>query len=778
MTVFNNAIHTTPFLLGDRLTDSERIHASDMIISAMIACGVFGTEFVVAGAAPADTSVTWVDSSTQPARVWKHDGTAWSLADFDDIWPFDDFVRRAGDDMFGPLRMLDGSAAAPALTFDADQDSGWFRTGSGEIGYAANGNLILTIGPNGLTTVGTSTQVNSTDLAVKDNTITLNEGETAAGVSAGEAGIDVDRGTAADARLLFNEATDVWEIGIDGALTPVVTAASSVGAGADLVQSLALGEIFLRSIIGTNSITVTQNANDITISVQNATTATRGIVELATDAEVIAGTDANRVVTASSLASKLASTTELGLVEEATSGEVASATAAGGTGGRLYMNPSRMSGAAALASYDAVNDGLWARDVSTGDMGWVDADSAIRAATTAAAGIVELATNAEAQAGTDATRAVTPASLASKLASTTALGLVEEATAGEINASTATGGTGARLYMNPDRMSSAADLGTYVATNDKVWALDDSTGQMGWVAASSVAPAATATASGAVELATNAETQAGTDATRAVTPAGLASLTATTTRDGIVELATNAEVQAGTDTTRAVTPAALASLTATATRAGLVELATVAETLAGTDTTRAVTPDGLFDATVVEKLLENGWDQQPNISAAEIAALSGDERLLIELDDGTLRQVRLDSLPRSVVTDNGTTITHSDGYGTSVTFREGRSYFNQAGAPAAPEIGDHWWQSTDEVLYERVSLGGTATWVEISGGSNGGQNGVVGHGIYTPGTLPPAANYEGGVTYVTGAGGAGGSEVMVYSDGTNWRKVRNANIVA
>lgn len=59
---------------------------------------------------------------------------------------------------------------------------------------------------------------------------------------------------------------------------------------------------------------------------------------------------------------------------------------------------------------------------------------------------------------------------------------------------------------------------------------------------------------------------------------------------GIVELATNAEAQAGTDTARAVTPAALASVTATDTRAGLIELATSAEAQTGTDTARAITP--------------------------------------------------------------------------------------------------------------------------------------------------------------------------------------------
>ena len=106
-------------------------------------------------------------------------------------------------------------------------------------------------------------------------------------------------------------------------------------------------------------------------------------------------------------------------------------------------------------------------------------------------------------------------------------------------------------------------------------------------------PVASDVLQGVVELATNAETQTGTDATRAVTPAGLASLTSTEIRRGLIELATNAEVQNGTDTERAVTPAGLASRTATETRTGVVELATIAESTTGVDTLRAVTPAGL-----------------------------------------------------------------------------------------------------------------------------------------------------------------------------------------
>lgn len=94
--------------------------------------------------------------------------------------------------------------------------------------------------------------------------------------------------------------------------------------------------------------------------------------------------------------------------------------------------------------------------------------------------------------------------------------------------------------------------------------------------------AATTTQAGQVELATDAETQTGTDTDRAVTPAGLSSRSATTSRTGLVELATQTETNAGTDTDRAVTPATLDGRTATTTRAGVVEKATEAEMDSGT----------------------------------------------------------------------------------------------------------------------------------------------------------------------------------------------------
>ncbi len=77
-------------------------------------------------------------------------------------------------------------------------------------------------------------------------------------------------------------------------------------------------------------------------------------------------------------------------------------------------------------------------------------------------------------------------------------------------------------------------------------------------------PAATATNSGIVELATDAEAIAKADTVRAVTPANLAALDSSATFKGLVELATDAEAQTGTDTARAITPANLTAKEATA----------------------------------------------------------------------------------------------------------------------------------------------------------------------------------------------------------------------
>lgn len=146
--------------------------------------------------------------------------------------------------------------------------------------------------------------------------------------------------------------------------------------------------------------------------------------------------------------------------------------------------------------------------------------------------------------------------------------------------------------------------------------------------------AANTAIAGIVELATDAETQTGTDVSRAITPANLQACTATETRKGVVELATDAETQTGTDTARAITPANLQACTATETRKGVVELATNAEAVTGTDTARAVTPAGLAAklATVPGAILQtdvftttgaNTWTKAAGAKLVECILIGG-----------------------------------------------------------------------------------------------------------------------------------------------------------
>ncbi len=109
-----------------------------------------------------------------------------------------------------------------------------------------------------------------------------------------------------------------------------------------------------------------------------------------------------------------------------------------------------------------------------------------------------------------------------------------------------------------------------------------------WIFLESNRDQATTTILGLVTLATAAETQAGSDTHKAVTPASLAAMRST-----------DAETQTGTAQDRFVTPASLAARTATETRTGLAAIATHTEVNAGVNDLKFVTPLKLktfFDA--------------------------------------------------------------------------------------------------------------------------------------------------------------------------------------
>ena len=176
------------------------------------------------------------------------------------------------------------------------------------------------------------------------------------------------------------EGTNVT-ITVDDAGDTITIAAAGGGGGLDAEA--------VRDTIGTAlvegsgvDITVNDAGDTITIAVVDASATAKGIVELATDAETITGTDTARAVTPASLAAKLADTSVAEIIRDVIG--------------------------AALAEGAAI-------DITVNDGG----DSITIAATDASAtakGIVELATDAEAITGTDTVRAITPANLAAVLA--------------------------------------------------------------------------------------------------------------------------------------------------------------------------------------------------------------------------------------------------------------------------------------------------------------------------------------------------------------------------
>ena len=92
-----------------------------------------------------------------------------------------------------------------------DSETGVLRT-SGDL--AIEGNLFVD---------GTTWVVNNQEVSTSDNIIVINAGEVGPGVTAGAAGIMVDRGTEPEYQFLFVEASDTFRVGEIGNLQAVAT---------------------------------------------------------------------------------------------------------------------------------------------------------------------------------------------------------------------------------------------------------------------------------------------------------------------------------------------------------------------------------------------------------------------------------------------------------------------------------------------------------------------------------------------------------------------------
>lgn len=196
----------------------------------------------------------------------------------------------------------------------------------------------LTVGGN-LTVQGTVTYIESNTVQIGDAVIELNSDLAEAGTPTENAGFTVNRGASADVSFLWDETNDRFttvseKLYVGSTLEIGSIANKAVSQSDDLLVNNAgvVNKVQISSVLSTlivahdggtttplngtisfiggdaQGIDVTSSAAGIIdITAKNATTAQKGVVELATDAEANTGTDTTRAVTASGVSANVAS---------------------------------------------------------------------------------------------------------------------------------------------------------------------------------------------------------------------------------------------------------------------------------------------------------------------------------------------------------------------------------------------------------------------------------------------------------------------------------------
>lgn len=282
------------------------------------------------------------------------------------------------------------------------------------------------------------------------------------------------------------------------------------------------GEAWIRNAANTDWIAITGTGGG---SVGAASEGSAGIAEIATQTEVDTGADDGRIVTPLKAATRYLAkaggtlTGFLTLHADPSSAmhpvtkQYADGLVASGTPDATETTK----GKAELATQTEVNTGTDDTRIVT------PLKLATRTATDTRPGVVELATDAEVQTGTDTARAITPANLSARSATETRSGVAEVATQTETDTGTDDGRIVTPLKAATRYLAKAGGTLTGFLTlhADPTSAMHAVTKQYA-DGLSGATPDASETTKGKAELATQAETNAGTDDTRIVTPLKLA----------------------------------------------------------------------------------------------------------------------------------------------------------------------------------------------------------------------------------------------------------------
>lgn len=142
---------------------------------------------------------------SESTPIWQFEGSTWAF------YPFNDNLRDIGKVGNNVRTVYARSIASDTnLEFNAQQTL--------VSGMTVQGDLIV---EQDLIVSGTKTVLNTEELLVEDNVITLNSTHT--GVPALDAGMEVNRGSSANARFLWDESADYFVLGISGSEERVLT---------------------------------------------------------------------------------------------------------------------------------------------------------------------------------------------------------------------------------------------------------------------------------------------------------------------------------------------------------------------------------------------------------------------------------------------------------------------------------------------------------------------------------------------------------------------------
>lgn len=111
---------------------------------------------------------------------------------------------------------------------------------------------------------GNTTTIDTANLQIEDNIIVLNKGEGAAGVTEGTAGLEIDRGSLANAQFLWDETIDKFSFQLDtGVLSGIVVGNIATDPTTNLQFDMQTGGGTLRIINSTGYESRVTDANDV-----------------------------------------------------------------------------------------------------------------------------------------------------------------------------------------------------------------------------------------------------------------------------------------------------------------------------------------------------------------------------------------------------------------------------------------------------------------------------------------------------------------------------------